>query len=77
MKKMIIFLSLLVISFVQINYKSSAQTTFPNPTSDPGNTGPIEAGGICPGADDCGGFCCPKNKCPESSGDQRKKKCRK
>lgn len=42
MKKMIIFLSLLVISFAQINYKSYAQTTFPNPSGHPADPAPTD-----------------------------------
>lgn len=86
MNKVIIFLCLIVVLIAQINYTAYAQTAYPtgypsdpaptnpdpdpNPTSDPGGTGPIEAGGKCKNDEDLcrDQSCCPKGKCKISPG---------
>ena len=78
MKKMIIFLCLIVVLIAQINYTASAQTAYPyptgyptsdpDPTSYPDDTGPIAAGtpDPCKNKVLCspsGDGCCRTGKC--------------
>lgn len=77
MKKMIIFLCLIIILVIGINYTSHAQTAYPSPTNYPSDpsptdpdpivtgtpgTGPIEAGGKCKNNED---ICVDNSCCPK------------